>query len=144
MISCETLFSRRFFTDKPGKSVVWIPFCLFLAVGCQFQDNRNLTGGYRLIRMNGCEVQIIESQGNSVVVPGSVETYVVRGQYITGYADTTCIDAKAEPEAQPGYFFVDTRNGQVMQATTEQEWKNELRKVGWQSPVLTTVKRTKG
>ena len=72
------------------------------------------------------------------MVPGSVETYAVRGQYITGYADTTCIDAKAEPEAQPGYFFVDTRNGQVMQAMTEQEWKNELRKVGWQSPVLTT------
>ena len=53
MISCETLFSRRFFTDKPGKSVVWIPFCLFLAVGCQFQDNRNLTGGYRLITFFG-------------------------------------------------------------------------------------------
>jgi hypothetical protein len=144
MISWETLFSSRFFTHKPGKSVAWIPFCMFLAVGCQFQDNRNLTGGYRLIRMNGCEVQIIESLANSVVVAGSVQTYAVRGQYITGYADTTCIDAKAEPEAQPGYFFVDTRNGQVMQAMTEQEWKDELIKIGWQSPVLTTVRRTKG
>lgn len=93
--------------------------------------------------MNGCEVRIIWSQGNNVVVAGNVQSYALRGQHITGYADTTCIDSKAEPEARPGYFFVDTRNGQVMQPMTERDWKDELRKVGWDNPNLNATRRTK-
>jgi hypothetical protein len=141
MIAWETLLSSRFFTHKRGKSVAWIPFCMFLAVGCQFQDNRNLTGGYRQIRMNGCEVRIASQDGN-IDLDGSVNSYAVRAPYVTGYADTRCIDADSERKA-PGYFLIDTRTHTIRQTMSEEEWRSELRKIGWDHPDLNIVRRTK-
>jgi hypothetical protein len=110
----------------------------FLAVGCQAQ--RDLTGGYRLIYMNGCEVRIASQDGN-IDLDGSVRSYAVREPYVTGYADTRCIDADSERKA-PGYFLIDTRTHRIRQTMSEEQWRSE-RKIGWDHPDLNLVRRTK-
>jgi len=111
----------------------------FLAVGCQAE--RDLTGGYRLIYMNGCEVRIASQDGN-IDLDGSVNSYAVRAPYVTGYADTRCIDADSERKA-PGYFLIDTRTHTIRQTMSEEERRSELRKIGWDHPDLNIVRRTK-
>jgi hypothetical protein len=123
-----------------------VSFLLVLpVVGCL--DDRTLVGGYRLKYMNGCEVRLFPDQPTTFtdeMVAGNIQSYAVRAPFITGYADTRCIDLSAEPKAQPGYFLIDTRTHGIQQSMTAEEWRRELHKIGWDNPSLRTVRRTKG
>lgn len=77
------------------------------------------------------------------MLDGSIQSYAVREPYITGYADTNCIDADSERKA-PGYFLIDTRTHLVQQGMSEQEWRDQLKKIGWDHPDLDTLRREPG
>jgi hypothetical protein len=126
-------------------SLAWIPLLLLLfGVGCQFQDDRTLIGDYHLTYMNGCEVRIYRKPAlDPQMLDGSIKSYAVRAPYITGYADTRCIDADSERKA-PGYFLIDTRTHAIRQGMSEQEWRGQLKKMGWDHPDLDTVRRGAG
>jgi hypothetical protein len=143
MIKTSSLgcLTRRF-----SKSLKLIPFLLlFPAVGCQFQDDRTLIGDYHLTYMNACEVRIYRKAAlDPQMLDGSIQSYAVRPPFITGYADadTRCIDADSERKA-PGYFLIDTRSQEIRQTMSEEEWRTELKNVGWEHPVLNTVRKTR-
>ncbi|PYU36632.1 MAG: hypothetical protein DMG31_00405 [Acidobacteria bacterium] len=142
---CESLLSRGCLSRRLSKSLKLMSFLLlFLAVGCQFQDDRTLIGDYHLTYMNACEVRIYRKAAlDPQMLDGSIQSYAVRLPFITGYADTRCIDADSERKA-PGYFLIDTRTHIIQQTMTEEEWRNELKKIGWDHPDLNTVRRTRG
>ena len=103
---------------------------LVLATACR--GNKDLGAGFRLIWMNGCEVRIArQSSGPApeVVIAGSIQSYAVSRQYITGYADLRCIDRTSEPQAQPGYFLIDTKSGDIHQSMDEEMAKRSGK--GW-------------
>jgi hypothetical protein len=61
---------------------------LFLPTLLGCLDDRPLVGGYRLKYMNGCEVRLFPEHTDSFRnkwVDGSVQSYAVRGPFITGY-----------------------------------------------------------
>ena len=129
------------------RCLCWIFALLFLPTVLGCLDDRPLVGGYRLKYMNGCEVRLFPEHTDSFRnkwVDGSVQSYAVRGPFITGYADMRCIDSEAEPQAQPGYFLIDTRTQDIQQSMTENEWRSKLQKIGWNNPTLNTVRRTDG
>src|SRR4051794_9340634 len=114
------------FEFRPERKLLlgWLILACGLTTSCQ--GDKELVGGYRLTWMNGCEVRIARSETAPVaseMIAGSVQSYAVRGPYITGYADTRCIDTALEPRARPGYFLIDTRVQGSLQLMTEEDWK---------------------
>lgn len=141
MISIANLFTPG--ASRLSSCARGLVFLVVLIIGCQ--GDRALTGGYQLIWMNGCEVRIFRKRAAipNEMIAGSIQSYAVNGPYITGYADTRCIDSTAEPDAHPGYFFVDTRTDDLRQGMSEIDWKRELKTIGWNSPRLAILRRTK-
>lgn len=89
--------------------------------------------------MSGCEIRLWRpdrDNGISVMLSGNVRHYAVRAAFITGYADTECLDLSGEPEAKRGYFLIDTRSDSVTYGMDESHWRKELQKVAWTNPEL--------
>jgi hypothetical protein len=90
--------------------------------------------------MSSSEVRIVRPDRYGDYKPGllagNVKQYAVRDPYITGYADTQYLDLSLEPNARVGYFLIDANSDKITNGMDENQWRNELEKIGWTNPDL--------
>jgi len=116
--------------------------CLVLltASACR-RTERNLVGDYKLTRTSGLEVRVWRPDRPrdsrlAIMLAGNVRQYALRDPFITGYANTEYLDLSAEPDARTGYFLIDARSDAITYGMSENQWREELGKIGWTNPRL--------
>ena len=126
---------------RQRSSLFVVSLLLMMAPACRHTE-RNLAGEYKLTFTSADEVRIWRPDrpsvhNLSVMLAGNVKQYAVRNPYITGYADTQYLDLSAEPDARTGYFLIDTKSDKIIAyGMGENQWRNELKKIGWTNPDL--------
>lgn len=109
-------------------------------IGCQ-SSQKELVGGYKLVRMNGCEHRIWHPPGSKPedrLTSGNVQRYAVFEKYIAGYEDNECLPPETRPIS--GYFAIDTGSGMIAEGLTETEWRALLSTWQWRDPKLNSLK----
>jgi hypothetical protein len=95
---------------------------------------------YRLIRTNGAEVVIcranLRKHTKPIVVDGNVQRLAVKAPFVTGYI--TILYGDEHPSNKEGYFILDLKTGEQKASLTEQEWRSELKRVGWAAAKLSS------
>jgi hypothetical protein len=128
-----------------------VPVIVLLVVsllsGCDYEFG--LMGGYRLYRLNGDELTIQCPGGSNTEksphdgpagivfhndgLAGNVRKFGVNPPYIAGYV--TSYYGDTDP-ARQRYFVLNTSTHKIKEGLTEEQWKSELKTIGWADPIL--------
>lgn len=111
----------------PGVAVAFLVIAA-TAVGCGDYAVR-LPGGYELTRVYAGAVLIARPDHEGLAVNANIDRYAVVGHLVVGHVSL----AKHEFErslSKPGYFVLDTNNGDVKVGMDLESWRLELREMG--------------
>ena len=117
---------------KTGLPAVLLVVLAISFVGLRYYHT-SLCNGYRLVRMNAYEA-VIAKPSNEILTSGTVTLFAVRAPYITGYTSSEHMPPETEPV--DGYFIIDTVRGTIVGGLTENVWRDQLSKLGWEHPAL--------
>jgi hypothetical protein len=136
----ETIPILDNFRQLCKQKIVRIVVCGSMLSSCAWAPNfgeydKELIGKYRIVRTNQFEVVICPDNGlHGDEVNGVVERYAVNDPYITGYAGQN--HGTPSPDYVIGYFLIDTSKRKVQEGLTEEQWRQQLHKIGWENPKL--------
>jgi hypothetical protein len=63
-----------------------------------------------------------------------VRQYAIKEPYITGYESKDHVPPELMPKE--GYFLINTDNDKIKEEMTEEQWRAELKSIGWENPQL--------
>lgn len=86
--------------------------------------------------MNGSEVRIVRTDNHHIPLDGNLEKYAVRPPYVIGYNGVKGLNP--DTSSVPGYFILNTTTHEFKDALDENQWRDELQRIGWEHPVLMT------
>ena len=101
-------------------------FILLLSASCTNTAAVDLQNGYKIWFMSASEVYIGDKHGVLVVGP-TVTGLSAKGDMIIGLVEKTRKDNN-NSDIKPGYFIVNTKNGNVTTGLTMQSWNEELKR----------------
>lgn len=117
--------------------IMGIIIFIFSLLGCTRSDfAKKLPNGYELISTNQYTVMIWTSRSgadrNCIVPPKIVELGVTK-DYVFGWTEASPRADKVAL-AKPGYFLLNTSNGEVFLGLEEGSWKKKLKEIGIDKP----------
>jgi hypothetical protein len=115
--------------------LIWL-CSVTLLTSCLADYGKPIGGTYQLVRLNVHEVRIISSDGPRFGIHGNIKLWALKAPYVTGY--TTPLEGCTPREAaeQTGFFLLNTNTQQILDTLTEEQWRTELKRVGWSNPTL--------
>jgi hypothetical protein len=94
------------------------------------------------MRFGGCQRSTGFFLANDTFLDGNIESYAVNGNWVTGFTSAKCLDKEGRAICE-GYYLLNTLSHNSMEGMSLQEWEQALKEIGWKSPNLIKLKKTR-
>lgn len=110
-------------------------FSSVLLAGCSFHGDIEGPNSYSIQCDKGRDCIVLDEANHVVVIEPEVDKYAISDEYLIGHTlhpKSNPIAGVPEPfhSQKPGYFIVNTKNGNSQVGLSEKSWRQRLLKLG--------------